>query len=258
MSKDTIWAESRIAEIDASAERKLRSVFVGSAGLSFLIVAYLLFLCMYWHLPALVYALFLPMLFWSLIVTVYAFRSLWDVSRKRSLLLHEMAKRDSVTGAYSHEHLRSKLKEERVRAFETGKAAAFACVKILGMGHVNTTYGHTAGNIVLRELAKIIMDSVPPECTVARLGGQDFAVLMPATPVQAGQDTMTIVWKRIREYQLDLGGRGRITGMDASIGVGAYPCDADSPAEITQVVQSIALTDQPEPGVHISGERKSL
>ena len=244
-------------ELDLEAESKLRRLFLGSAILSFLIVVYLIFLGIWQTHSALIRVLYLPVLFWSLIITVYAFRCVWDVSRSRAHLLDEMMKRDSLTGAYSDAYFRRQLREERLRSLDSGKESAFVFVKLLGMDRVVSGYGHTVGNIIVRNVARMLMDDVGAECVVARLGGHDFAVLMPETPLSEARQVMDQIWHRISEFRLDLGERGEIRGVDASIGITAYPCEADQTAEITQAVQFVSAQRRPEPGVHVAGESQA-
>ena len=103
-----------------------------------------------------------------------------------------------------------------------------------GLEEVNENYGFAVGDIVLRALVEFIVDAVLPGGIVARLAGQQFAVLLRETPPSKAQAVVDLILERIRSYRLDLGKRGTICGMDAVVGIAAFPVDGDGLGDITQ------------------------
>ncbi|MDP6107239.1 MAG: GGDEF domain-containing protein [Candidatus Brocadiia bacterium] len=122
---------------------------------------------------------------------------------------------------------------------------AVGFVRVCGVENVNHAYGHAAGNLVLKELVQVMNDIVPPGGLVARLGGQEFVVLLPHTAPQEGEGVLKEIRNRVRRYTLDLGKHGTITGMGAGVGVAAYPCDGESPADIVWAAQDRVIADMP-------------
>lgn len=99
-------------------------------------------------------------------------------SYRRSLSL---ALTDELTGLYNRRYLCAHLDELIERVNQDGISAAVLLFDIDHFKHVNDTCGHPAGDDVLRELAARTMNCVRSVDLVARLGGEDFVVVMPET-----------------------------------------------------------------------------
>src|SRR5271154_278639 len=88
---------------------------------------------------------------------------------------------DELTGLYNRRYLLAHLDELIARVSRDGLDAAVLLVDIDHFKQVNDTYGHAAGDDVLRELAARATNTVRNVDLVARLGGEEFAVVMPET-----------------------------------------------------------------------------
>jgi two-component system, cell cycle response regulator len=97
---------------------------------------------------------------------------------QRSLSL---ALTDELTGLYNRRYLLAHLDELVARLSRDGLDAAVLLVDIDHFKQVNDTYGHAAGDDVLRELAARATNTVRSVDLVARLGGEEFVVVMPET-----------------------------------------------------------------------------
>ncbi len=97
---------------------------------------------------------------------------------QRSLAL---ALTDELTGLYNRRYLLAHLDELIARVSRDGLEAAVLLFDIDHFKRVNDTYGHAAGDDVLRELAARATNTVRSVDLVARLGGEEFVVVMPET-----------------------------------------------------------------------------
>jgi two-component system, cell cycle response regulator len=97
---------------------------------------------------------------------------------RRSL---ELALTDELTGLYNRRYLFAHLDELIERVNHDGIGAAVLLIDIDHFKRVNDTYGHAAGDDVLRELATRATNTVRSVDLVARLGGEEFVVVMPET-----------------------------------------------------------------------------
>src|SRR5204863_8724417 len=109
----------------------------------------------------------------------------------------------------------------------------------------NTAFGYEAGNRVLVEVAGSLRGGVRPFDTVARWGGEEFAVLL-TSPVQAA-DAQTISERlrgAVERMSLTLEGldrRSHLVSVTLSIGVALFPDHAESPADLWRAANSALL-----------------
>lgn len=103
----------------------------------------------------------------------------------------EQADRDPLTGLWNHRAFYSRLAEEAARAEQEGTNLAVVMLDIDGFKFFNDAYGHVTGDEVLRFVAGMLQSLSRPGDTVARFGGDEFALLLPdaeydlATEVEA-------------------------------------------------------------------------
>ena len=100
-----------------------------------------------------------------------------DFSRRQ----YEWATRDSLTGCFNKKYFIERLPAEVAYAKRHNTPTALAMCDIDHFKNVNDTYGHTAGDLVLRSVARVLLESVRQEDTVARWGGEEFCVILRDT-----------------------------------------------------------------------------
>jgi len=150
----------------------------------------------------------------------------WSTSRR---LRHQAARseyeslHDPLTGLPNRKLFEVRLEEYTRRQV----AGAVVLVDLDRFKHVNDTLGHRAGDQLLREVGRRLLENLRPEDTVARLGGDEFGLLLPGVR-QPG--AARLVLDRARQA---LGTEIVIDGvpltMDASFGVAFHPRDATQP-----------------------------
>ena len=103
------------------------------------------------------------------------------VTIENTLLYREtekLAMTDGLTGLFVHRHFQQRFEQEISRALWTNSQFAFLMLDIDNFKRYNDKYGHIAGDIVLKKIAKLISSSVNPGDIVARYGGEEFGVLL--------------------------------------------------------------------------------
>jgi len=99
---------------------------------------------------------------------------------------------------------------------------------------VNDTYGHPAGDAILKRLAEIVVKSSRTTDVVARYGGEEFIVMMGAT----NKDQASAYAERLRETiartLFSVPGHDEPLGVEVSIGVSGFPEDGEIPAELVK------------------------
>ncbi|MDT7929834.1 GGDEF domain-containing protein [Tepidimonas sp.] len=100
--------------------------------------------------------------------------------------LCELSERDALTGLPNRRAFLARVTQELDRSARTGETALLVMIDIDHFKSVNDRHGHAAGDAVLRAVAHALQSAVRPMDTVARLGGEEFGVLLPNCAPSAG------------------------------------------------------------------------
>jgi diguanylate cyclase (GGDEF)-like protein/PAS domain S-box-containing protein len=143
--------------------------------------------------------------------------------RTREVELHHRAHHDPLTGLPNRLLFEDRLQLAVAAAVRHGRYLAVLFVDLDGFKLINDTFGHEAGDAVLEEVAARLRIALREGDTIARLHGDEFAVLLPelADPLDAGRLARTLLAQVERPVELG----GRIVTVSASIGVSVFPRD---------------------------------
>jgi diguanylate cyclase (GGDEF)-like protein len=100
---------------------------------------------------------------------------------QRARLLSTAIMRDSLTGLLNHRKLREQLDIEVAQASRQQGPLSFAMIDLDHFKAVNDTYGHLTGDRVLKSLARLLQQRLRRTDSIARCGGEEFAVIFPFT-----------------------------------------------------------------------------
>lgn len=148
-------------------------------------------------------------------------RSMENVDR------HETATRESVTddltGLSNRRAFDDAISSEVERAKRFGTTLGLVLIDLDDFKHVNDTYGHPQGDVVLREVARVLRDSSREIDHAARYGGEELALVLPGTDIDGAVNFAERVRERIQTLRIPrLDGAGDIQ-ITASCGVAAVP-----------------------------------
>ncbi|MCL2345928.1 MAG: diguanylate cyclase [Desulfobulbus sp.] len=144
--------------------------------------------------------------------------------------LREQAVRDSLTGLYNRRYLDGILEREVSRARREGSPLSLVMLDIDHFKPVNDTYGHPAGDEVLRLLAATLQADIRTEDTACRYGGEEFLILLPNMPLAAAVERAE-GWRRaVAALTVDYGGLA--IHFTISLGVAAYPEHGQTPGDL--------------------------
>lgn len=127
---------------------------------------------------------------------------------------------DFLTGWHNRRYLQLRLKEELARARRDGTTLVCLMLDIDHFKAVNDTYGHAAGDEVLREIALRIEAQVRLSDVAARYGGEEFVVLLPATDTHAARVLAERIRAAISNEPIRINDSNEVT-MTTSIGIAA-------------------------------------
>ncbi len=122
--------------------------------------------------------------------TIFKFLSGSDIEVQYHEILYRMIIVDGLTGIHNKSFFLETLEREIQRADRYQHPLALVMLDVDFFKHTNDTYGHLAGDYVLRELAQLLKDHIRPSDLVARYGGEEFALILPAT-ARSGAVTMS-------------------------------------------------------------------
>ncbi len=149
--------------------------------------------------------------------------------------LREMVDRDPLTGVFNQRHWRNLVARELDRSRRHGGVLSVIVADADHFKRVNDRFGHVAGDLVLKSIARAFVDSLRSHDSVGRYGGEEFVVLLPETGIAEAVRAA----ERLRRAVADL----RFEGLDElrvslSLGVaeagggeGARPAGPQSAAE---------------------------
>ena len=103
------------------------------------------------------------------------------------------------------------------------------CLLITDIDHFkkfNDTYGHQQGDIVLKETARLLKESVRKIDLAARYGGEEFAVILPETDIENAKMVAERIRKKIEEFKVP--GQNEPLHVTVSVGVAQYEPEKDT------------------------------
>ncbi|HDT14596.1 MAG TPA: diguanylate cyclase [Firmicutes bacterium] len=128
---------------------------------------------------------------------------------------------DGLTGAFNRRFFENKLEDEIQLAKRFRSKLSLVMFDIDHFKPINDTYGHQAGDIILQEVAETVKECLSSTDSLCRYGGEEFAVIMPDTPIEKAIDIAERIRKAIEEHTFYSG--DTLINMTVSLGVSEYP-----------------------------------
>lgn len=143
-----------------------------------------------------------------------------DISERRRMLeeIYRLARTDSLTGLWNRGYFMDLARRELSRARRENSPLCLIMVDADHFKRVNDTHGHEAGDEALRCLAQVLAASVREVDLLARLGGEEFVILLPGTERTAALAVAERVRRGIRERSLSCAS-GACFCLTVSVGV---------------------------------------
>ena len=139
--------------------------------------------------------------------------------------------KDPLTGLYNRRYLTEMLEREIRRAVRAEQPLGILMLDLDHFKKFNDTYGHDAGDTVLRETASFLTKSIRIEDIVCRFGGEEFVIILPTADLNASHARAERIRSKLRE--LTVLHQGQSLGMiTVSVGVAALPQHGTSPREL--------------------------
>ncbi len=186
----------------------------------------------------------------------------WAAWLSRWLLLHRqqqdlwfMAMRDELTQAWNRRYFRRFLNMTMQRAAAEGKSVTLLLFDVDDFKKYNDQHGHTAGDDILRETVKLMQSVVREEDVVARIGGDEFAVIFwdAQAPRRANSRHPADIAKIAERFRKVLAAhkfpkltREALGQLTISGGLASYPWDATTPEDLIAAADRMTFQSKRE------------
>lgn len=159
--------------------------------------------------------------------------------RRESARIQFMAYHDRLTGLRNRFAFEEHLDTALARARRHKLALALLFLDVDHLKEVNDTRGHASGDLLLMEVARRLLSISRDSDTVARIGGDEFAAILPDLPLdpdggtQRAERVVSAIERRLREAFAEEASPGGALGpIEVSIGIGLYPRHGTEAPEI--------------------------
>ncbi|MFO1221593.1 MAG: GGDEF domain-containing protein [Burkholderiaceae bacterium] len=134
--------------------------------------------------------------------------------------LVDLSSRDALTGLANRRSFELALTREIDRVARSGEPALLLVLDIDHFKRVNDTHGHASGDLAIRSVGRALQDTVRPMDLVARIGGEEFAILLPNCPAAFGPQVAERIRARVARTRIEIQ-PGQVIGVTLSVG-GAF------------------------------------
>lgn len=153
--------------------------------------------------------------------------------RLRETLRNESV-RDALTGLYNRRFMEETLEIEERRALRHGTAIGVIMLDIDHFKRFNDTYGHEAGDAVLRAIGQFLQDHVRDGDIACRFGGEEFTIILPGAGIDVARERGERLRERLSHLEINLAD-GQVGHVTASLGTAAFPLHGQSCQAVIKV-----------------------
>lgn len=151
--------------------------------------------------------------------------------------LHHLSRHDGLTGLLNRRALLTTLASEQARVRRGAPPWALLLIDVDHFKRVNDQHGHAVGDQVLSRIAQVLRQSAREVDTVARMGGEEFCVLAPMTPMHGA----ALLAERLRQAVETSAKDASDVAVTISIGVTLAQQGVTEPADVAVARADVAL-----------------
>ncbi|MEY4511235.1 MAG: hypothetical protein RLZZ450_3357 [Pseudomonadota bacterium] len=166
--------------------------------------------------------------------TIFKYLTGQDVEAQYHETIYRMTIMDGLTNVHNKRYLIETLERELPRATRHQRALSLCMFDLDHFKNVNDTFGHIAGDYVLKEVAGAVRIRLRPDDIIARYGGEEFAVLLPETDLMGAGVIAEELRKLVAERVFDFEGER----IPVTISIGCTQLKADDESDPLKLIKS--------------------
>lgn len=140
--------------------------------------------------------------------------------------VEELAVTDALTGLYVRRHFLERAREELARSKRHGLACTLLMTDLDRFKEKNDTYGHLVGDLVLKDVAKLLQRNLREVDLIARYGGEEFIMLLIETPVEQALPIVQRLRQLVEVHPIRV--YDELLSQTISIGMAGFPEDGQT------------------------------
>jgi diguanylate cyclase (GGDEF)-like protein len=165
-------------------------------------------------------------LFLSAMVTLLVWRLLASEAAALAASMH-----DGLTGLYNRRYLEASLKREEVRAKRARNTISIVQFDLDHFKKLNDTFGHAAGDEVLRRVGEVLRGETRADDIACRYGGEEFTIIMPGASLDHAVARARTLSRKVGELKIGHAGQW-LPRVTISGGVAVFPQDASTLVDV--------------------------
>jgi diguanylate cyclase (GGDEF)-like protein len=141
---------------------------------------------------------------------------------------------DPLTGVYNRRHFNEVIEFEFRRSARASHPLTLIMVDVDHFKRFNDTFGHQAGDEILRHVAQVLEDTIRTTDILARYGGEEFVLLLLDTPGKVAEAIGEKLRVSLESYSFPVGRNKPLAQVTVSVGVASFPEDADNSEDLLE------------------------
>jgi diguanylate cyclase (GGDEF)-like protein len=158
-----------------------------------------------------------------------------------NLRLHEKLRnlsiRDTLTGLFNRRFMEESLEREILRARRNSSSVGIIMCDLDNFKDFNDTFGHEAGDVLLRELGKFLQSNIRASDIACRLGGEEFVLILPDTLLKMAYQRAEYLREGVKHMHIQHGTQS-LGPITLSLGVAMFPDHGRTAGEVLKVADT--------------------
>jgi diguanylate cyclase (GGDEF)-like protein/PAS domain S-box-containing protein len=151
--------------------------------------------------------------------------------------LRELSVRDHLTGLFNRRYMEETLERELLRASRKGLSLGILMMDVDDFKQFNDSFGHAAGDAVLRELGDLLLGHFRGEDVACRYGGDEFIIVLLDASREISRERAERLCEHVRHLDLQFEGQ-TFEAVTLSVGVAVFPENGSTSAEILKAADA--------------------